>query len=62
MAMKDPNPLVKIRITYRYHETLGDVRVLQFVYKNGAVIGMPYDDFYTEIVEFDVPFAEEANV
>ena len=56
----EDNTLIKIRITYRYDEVLGDVRHLQFVYSNGAVIGEAYDDIYSE-VEFDVPFANQNN-
>ena len=58
MARLPAGELVKIRITHRYDEGSGDVREIQFVYDNGAIIGMPYRDVYnTE--EFDVPFANQ---
>ena len=52
--------LVKIRITCRYDDVLGEVREIQFIYDNGGVIGMPYDDFHNT-KEFDVPFAKAGS-
>lgn len=52
--------LIKIRLKHWY-EGYDEKRELQFVYDNGAVIGMPYDAYSTEDQEFDVPFAEQPN-
>ena len=52
--------LVKIRITHNYDDVKGDVRAVQFVYDNGAIIEKPYTDAWNT-QEFDVPFAKQSK-